>query len=1201
MFYKSYLEVESDFIPVFSSSSDRTYPDSWKSFYPHENFKKILTLTIEALEKDSALKDRPLWISGSYGTGKTFASFVIKHILEDNLGEVKNYFSRREINALWQRVAGIRSKGKILVVHRSSSAGINSQNKLLNTIVESVKQTLRGAGYAYTGAASMAEKITATLKDPNATFNFRVAFKKYRGKFLAYASPEEVIDDLETLTEQERLDLLEDIIAVAEKEFYNWSMSVQDVIDWLRDVREKNNLYAIFFIWDEFTEYFRNNLNNITGLQEIAQNAAELSFYFFLITHSDANQLITDSSQRKIIEARFKIAQITLAENTAFKLMAQALNIKPPFKDEWEKISLDMWETVQRDAANFIRRRDESVPVDEMKKLLPIHPYAAYLLKFIAQTISSNQRTMFQFLCSDSLGSFKDFIESHGFEFGGDNFLTTDFMWDYFFQEDNPDLDRTFLDAMGHYNNFAPACRNENQRRGLKTALILFTLQQKNVGVLGNKATSLLRSTRKNICACFAGTPLENEVRQTLNYFVDRGVLSALEEENDTHYILATTQIDPDRMDNLLEQVRREKSFDAIIKDETCGVTKNFKPTDYLKLRMDIQVSSPTKILQTSSVNFKAVDNQIPTFYIFAVDEEEQGKVNQAIQKIREKFPERCIIADFSGTPFTRQRFEKFVRNKAREFYFTDVPNQAGQVRIAKKSAEDLINEWIRQLVVATVRVWSSVDEWTQVSGEGNFHRLLQELNRKLFGGGLEEISINDKLFSQSGLTDTVAKSALKGERIKGSISWLNFIGEPFHELAERGDKYWLANPSHVISKMKLVVENTIWNGFDNSNEVCLSDVWDNLKKPPVGLFKCTGTIFLFTLLLREYADNDFYVRDFNNNTYTLTGERLCNLIVTTVKELPGARDKFMIRQKPEHIKFCRITAQIFDLPSEQINSIDDALRNVKLRLTQSRYPLWALKCFVEEEYHDDANRETYLQFLNLLEEIMRPQNGRDATKIAGELFVLYDKNSRVIKTLQNIVRNENFKKGMTGYIAQYKPELKKIIGRLKLLDDDYLTRLHEKVATEAAYLWDIKDVNRQVNNLFDELRLVEAINSVLSAPQKKLSAACRVLGEKLNQIRIPLPLVEEFRPDLKELLKVFVSLRDNNEQNFAQVVKQIEAHAQVFLDFFENQFNSFAKALATYVDRSIDSRLVEQLWNFLQDTRRFYSAYERSPAKIPQ
>lgn len=1180
MLYKEYLKVESDFIPVFSSSSDRTHPERWKAFYPHDSFKKILALTVETLEKSSALKDRPIWISGSYGTGKTFASFVIKHILEDRREEVEKYFTHHAINSLWQRVAGVRSKGKILVVHQSSSAGINSQSKLFNTIIESVKRALRQNGCTYTGAASILEKVLTTLKDPDATFNFQAAFKKYRGKFLSYSSPEEIITDLETLNEQERLDLLEDIADVAEKESYNWSMSVHDVINWLRDVREKNKLYAIFFIWDEFTEYFRNNLNNITGLQELAQNAAELSFYFFLITHSDANQLITDSTQRKIIEARFKTAHITLAESTAFQLMAQALMIEPDLSDEWQKISLELWESVQRDAANFIIKRDESIKPDDMKKLLPIHPYAAYLLKFIAAQVSSNQRTMFQFLCATGEGSFKNFIDSCGFEYGGDNFLTADALWNYFFQEDSPDLDKTFVEAMGHYNNFAPACKNDNQRRILKVTLILFALQQKNIGVR-SRATSLLRSTRKNICACFAGTPLENEVRPTLNYFAAGGIVSALEEGDDTNYILATTQIDPDRMENIQELVRRDKSFDAIIKDDSYGVSKKFKPTDYLKYRLNVQIISPTKFLQASAANFQLADNQILACYIFAADEDEQGKINQTIQKLRENFSERCIIADFSGTPFTRQRYEKFVQNKARELYFKDVPNQTGQVKLAKKAAADLVEEWLRQLVVSTVRVWSSAEDSAQVSGEGNFFKLLRELNKKFFGSGLEEISINDRLFSANGLTETVAKYALSGERVRGNSSWLNSVGEPFHDLIERdAEKYWLATPSHPISKMKSIVDGVIENGLAQRNEVAFGDIWNALKKPPVGLLKCAGSIFIFTLLMKDYADKNFYIRDFNSNTSTLTGERLCNLIVNTVKELPGARDKFIVKQTPEHKKFCRITSDIFNLPKDKLHSVDDAAKNIKVRLTQSRYPLWSLNYFVEENYFDAPHKGIYLRFLSLLEEFINPKTDRDITKVADDLFSLYDKNPIVVEDLKNIVREENFKAGMTGYIAQYKPELKKIVGRLKLLDGEYLARLNEKLSADSAYLWKVDDVNRQIDNLFDELHLIETLNSLLSVPQKKLPEARRAIGDKLNKIRIPRAIVEEFLPKLKEPLQVLSALRDDTEKNFVQAAEQIERSAHLFTDFFENQFEVFAKALAKYIDAAIDSKLAEKIFN---------------------
>lgn len=1179
MLYKDYIKVESDFIPVFSSSSDRIHPEKWKSFYPHESFKKILTLTIETLEKGTSLKDRPIWINGSYGTGKTFASFVIKHILEDGLGEVESYFTRNGMNSLWRRVAGVRGKGKILVVHHSSSAGINSQNKLFNTIIEAVKRTLREKGYVYTGAAAILDRVSATLKDPNAAFNFRAAFNKYRGKFLSYTSPAGVIADLETLDGQERLELLEDIVDVAEQESYNWSMSAQDVIAWLRDVRTKNGLYAIVFIWDEFTEYFRNNLNNITGLQELAQNAAELSFYLFLITHGDANQLVTDIVQRKIIEARFKSARITLAEHTAFELMAQALTVEPASKKAWQKCARELWESVRSDGADFILQRDDKINLVALKKLLPIHPYAACLLKFIAQSISSNQRTMFQFLCSAGEGSFRNFIDEHGFEYGGDNFLTTDFLWDYFFQEDNPDLDERFQEAMGHYGNFVNACKNENQRRILKTTLTLLTLQQKSYGVRGG-VNELWRATQKNICACFAGTPLASEVRSTLSYFVDRGIISPLEEGDDTEYILATAQIDPERMKNVMELVCREKSFDALIKDESYGVTKKFLPTDYLKYRLDIQTISPTKFLQAGMANVRLSDNQILMFYLFAVDETEQGKVNQVLRKIREKFPERCLVADFSGTPFTKQRYDKFVQNKARELYFRDMPNQAGQVRFAKKAATALIDEWINQLGISTVRVWSSVKDSTQVTGEGNFFKLLRELNKKFFGAGLEEISINDRLFSPSGFTETVAKYALSGERIKGSASWLNLLAESFDELSGHGgERYWLAMPSHPISKMKLVVDDVIAGGLARQNETDFNDIWHALKKPPFGLLKCAGAVFLFALLMKDYADKNFYVRDVNSNTHTLTRERLCNLILHTVKELPAARDKFIVKQTPEHKEFCRITTDIFNLPEGKVNSVEDAAKNICIRLIKSRYPLWTLRYFVEENYFAAPHKNICLRFLQLIEEFVNPQTGRDATKVADDIFLIYEKYPFVVEELKDIVREENFRKGMTGYVAQYKPELQKIVGRLKLLDSEYLSRLNEKLSEDSAYLWKVDDVNRQIDNLCDELRLIEAINGILSTPQKELPEAFEVLEDKCNSIKIPYAVVEEFQPELKNLLQTFAILRGKGEKNFGQAAEQINRSAPLFKNFFENQFSLFYKALTKYVDGAIEQTLVERLF----------------------
>ena len=70
--YNEYIKVDPNFIPVFSRNSDRTYPDKWQSFYPHTSFKNILKDIIETLEKSNETKDRSIWMSGAYGTGKTY-------------------------------------------------------------------------------------------------------------------------------------------------------------------------------------------------------------------------------------------------------------------------------------------------------------------------------------------------------------------------------------------------------------------------------------------------------------------------------------------------------------------------------------------------------------------------------------------------------------------------------------------------------------------------------------------------------------------------------------------------------------------------------------------------------------------------------------------------------------------------------------------------------------------------------------------------------------------------------------------------------------------------------------------------------------------------------------------------------------------------------------------------------------------------
>ena len=655
-FYKDFIKVDPNFIPVFSKNSDKIYPDKWQSFYPHDSFKDILNKVVETLEKGNETKNRSIWMSGAYGTGKTYASFVIKHILEDDIESIEPYFVENNMQALFARVKGIRARGKILVVQKSASAGIDKQNKLFNAIIEAVKETLKSEGYSYTGSKSLLDKVITTLKDPNSAFNFAGAFNKYRSKFTDYDSPQGVIEDLEELDLDEKLELLDTIVEVADLESFTWALSPEEVINWLEDVRKGNNIYSIMFIWDEFTEYFKNNQNNITGLQEVAMADSRISFYFFLITHSAVGQLIQDQQARKIIEARFKLTRIELEESTAFKLLGQAIRHEPDLINEWNKIVDELWGGVKRGCVDVIKGKDISIKDSDFRELLPLHPYAAYLLKIIAKDISSNQRTIFQFLSGDYSDdnriNFKSFIEHNAYEFGKWNYLTADYLWDYFFTINNVDLDSTFTATISHYNNYASLCQSDNQRKVLKVTLLLAALQSKNGAESRSGATSLMRPTLVNIKACFVGTPLESSVEQELNYFTTKGIIGKIEDSREVLYVMTSAAIDTERMNSIIEEIKKTITFEKLVAERFYKISEQFEPNDFLKYRLKIGVATPANARQVAESLANCGTNVIPTIFLYAKNEAEQGKIKDSIKQIYDRIP-NGIVVDFSSTSFT--------------------------------------------------------------------------------------------------------------------------------------------------------------------------------------------------------------------------------------------------------------------------------------------------------------------------------------------------------------------------------------------------------------------------------------------------------------------------------------------------------------------------------------------------------------------
>lgn len=93
------------------------------------------------------------------------------------------------------------------------------------------------------------------------------------------------------------------------------------------------------------------------------------------------------------------------------------------------------------------------------------------------------------------------------------------------------------------------------------------------------------------------------------------------------------------------------------------------------------------------------------------------------------------------------------------------------------------------------------------------------------------------------------------------------------------------------------------------------------------------------------------------------------------------------------------------------------------------------------------------------------------------EEYKLYQQHNAIDEVFRDILSAENMRAGMNYYIAQYKPELIQIASNLKVDAKEYLELLNSKLSNDSSYLWELGDTNRQIDNLYIDLKLIYDIN----------------------------------------------------------------------------------------------------------------------------
>ena len=132
--------------------------------------------------------------------------------------------------------------------------------------------------------------------------------------------------------------LMDNIFRLADKEGITAvTIDSDGLIAWLKDIIDHNNI-RIVFIWDEFSDYFKNNRESLSEFQKLAELVNLKPFYFIVVTHESGQLFTTADTTWTKVRDRFIPVNITLPDNTAFELIGHAFSVKPAAKTNWDTL-----------------------------------------------------------------------------------------------------------------------------------------------------------------------------------------------------------------------------------------------------------------------------------------------------------------------------------------------------------------------------------------------------------------------------------------------------------------------------------------------------------------------------------------------------------------------------------------------------------------------------------------------------------------------------------------------------------------------------------------------------------------------------------------------------------------------------------------------------------------------------------------------
>lgn len=1171
--YRDYFDIDPEFFSSVNASVIEQHPDLWEKFYPHETFVKLMRDLITCVSRQQKLS---VWVEGEYGTGKSHAVLTLKKLLEADDITTKAYFDRFPkllSNDLYNKLYALKHAGNLLVVHRYASSDITSETDLLFDVQDSIVAALREKGYQE-GNSALRSAAIQWLSDPDNKAYFSSLMKGAYTSDFGGDDVDALIKKLQIFEGSSLSEIMNKVMKVAnERGIRVLTLTKEALQNWIRAVIKDNHLYGLIFIWDEFTDFFRNNRTRLSGLQALVEMSAGDFFYFIPVTHNVANLFPAKDKDWNVISHRFMLpfCNIELPDNMAFLLMGEAMKKRqdPHLMDEWQETTKELYERT-RDARALVKKQAK-IEDAELRDVLPLHPYAALLLKNMASYYAGDVRSMFDFLKNDTgdeIRGFKWFIDTYGPE--DDNpLLTVDLLWDFFYEKGKELLDRDVRKVLDSFDR----ARNliSDEPRILKATLLMQAIYEKT----GSQVEALAPSA-KNIEYAFMGSDLDDgQPTKIADSLVRKKILYKTPGTN-LYSALLSADDDIPPVDVKFSNLLTEGELQTVV-----------APKGALKLRYDFALIADASRLeqQLKGIVNQGTDNRIHAVIAFAKNGLDAYELSKAVGTYaRDERFRSIVFIDATLTPLGDDRFEQIADSKAKyEYWLKKQGDMAGQYG---KNVSEVLKDWRRSVEKGEfILYWEDAPAGKRAATLDALYAELSAVNRRRYPDGLETFAFHatDTMWQANQLKNGVGLGAGSG----GTLGQFSCVPKDLGE-AWTTERYWETLPLLTISKIKRAVDGMISEAFRTSDRISIREIFEKLYESPYGFMPCNQTAFILGFLLRDYADGSFSSSD-GIKSDKLDIDKLKSIVSEYLSErmTPTLRykDKYIVKMTEEIKAFVAASATVFGRPvtASRMEDIRDTV--VRPAMHALPFPMWCLKYLGGEPGFKNSTENVH-QLIDLYTAFANSgsTDGRSDNDIATDIGRLVIRHLGLAEDLRSIMSAQNLREGMKNYLDGFEEGILPRLG--EQIDDggQYLTRLQKRFNADAAnWVWFKETADQQIRMLILEYRIVDASNAVILR-SNSFGGCIEEWCNVCKNIKISYSYAKNYWDDLGPFMEILYGikktgeLQENRREQFLQLIAE---KGVAFKAFYNHQEGVFANA-CSYILQGLDTDSVGEVYKQL-------------------